>query len=148
MASSLWKCLSLLVVLLLFIAPVAAKPKVLKMELNKRVETIHTHVEERQYSNVAIGNSLAAYFVNVSVGTPPQVIQLQVDTGSSDVWMFGANSCDTRTSSCRGPSCKCFWREIWQVSCLFKSKLLLIQLKFASRPFDVVILLLSRERRL
>jgi hypothetical protein len=50
--------------------------------------------------------------------------------------MFGPHFCDTRTSSCQGPSCKCFWREIWQ-GCLFKSKLLLIQLSFTSRPFDV-----------
>ncbi|KAN0085531.1 Aspartic peptidase domain containing protein, partial [Elaphomyces granulatus] len=42
------------------------------------------------------------YFVNVSVGAPPQVVQLQVDTGSSDVWIFGAHSCDTITSSCSG----------------------------------------------
>lgn len=30
------------------------------------------------------------YFVNVTVGTPPQTVQLDIDTGSSDVWMFGA----------------------------------------------------------
>ncbi|KAN0077578.1 Aspartic peptidase domain containing protein [Elaphomyces granulatus] len=111
MASSLWKCLSLLVVLLFFIASVAAKPKVLKMELNKRVEAIHADMEERasasgkQYSNIVIGNSVTAtklYFVNASVGTPPQMVQLQVDTGSSDVWMFGIHSCDPATSLCLG----------------------------------------------
>jgi hypothetical protein len=73
MASS---CLSLLSILLSFIASVAIKPKMLKMELNKRVETIHADLEERdisgkQYSNVVIENFLIVYFVNVSVGTPP-----------------------------------------------------------------------------
>jgi len=36
---------------------------------------------------------LKGYYVNVSVGSPPQSVQLQLDTGSSDVWVIaqGAN---------------------------------------------------------
>lgn len=30
------------------------------------------------------------YFVTALVGTPAQEIELIVDTGSSDIWMFGA----------------------------------------------------------
>jgi hypothetical protein len=134
MASSLWKCLSLLVVLLFFIASVAAKPKVLKMELNKRVEAIHADMEERasasgkQYSNIVIGNSVTAtklYFVNASVGTPPQMVQLQVDTGSSDVWMFGIHSCDPATSLCLGGDCKCFYERSSRTAASSIQKLLL-----------------------
>lgn len=42
------------------------------------------------------------YFVNATVGTPPQEVQLDIDTGSSDVWMFGVHSCDITTSVCAG----------------------------------------------
>jgi aspartyl protease len=113
MAFSLWKCL----VLLSFIASVAPEPKVLKMELNRRAKTIHAdNIEGRdtgkQYANVLIENSINtnAYFVNASVGTstPPQVVQLEVDTGSSDIWMIGVGSCDPRTAPCLNSTCKCF----------------------------------------
>ena len=45
--------------------------------------------------SVNIGNSVlyGLYYVNASVGTPPQFVQLQIDTGSSDVWMFGPGAC-------------------------------------------------------
>jgi len=42
------------------------------------------------------------YYVNASVGTPAQEVQLDIDTGSSDVWMFGVGSCDETTSTCSG----------------------------------------------
>ena len=42
------------------------------------------------------------YFVNATVGNPPQEVQLDIDTGSSDVWMFGVHSCDLTTSVCAG----------------------------------------------
>jgi Eukaryotic aspartyl protease len=42
------------------------------------------------------------YYVNASVGTPPQEVALDIDTGSSDVWMFGLHSCDSTTSTCSG----------------------------------------------
>jgi hypothetical protein len=42
------------------------------------------------------------YYVNASVGTPAQEVSLDIDTGSSDVWMFGVGSCDETTSMCAG----------------------------------------------
>jgi hypothetical protein len=36
--------------------------------------------------------TLAQYFVNVSIGTPPQPLMLQLDTGSSDVWAIASNA--------------------------------------------------------
>lgn len=36
--------------------------------------------------------TLAKYFVNVSIGTPPQPLLLQLDTGSSDVWAIASNA--------------------------------------------------------
>ncbi|GFF37808.1 probable aspartic-type endopeptidase OPSB [Aspergillus udagawae] len=42
------------------------------------------------------------YWVNATVGTPGQLVQLQIDTGSSDVWVFGPHSCVQSTSPCLG----------------------------------------------
>jgi len=39
----------------------------------------------------------AAFFAQVSIGTPPQIFQVQVDTGSSDFLVYG--------SSCTSPGC-------------------------------------------
>jgi hypothetical protein len=44
------------------------------------------------------------YYVNATVGDPPQDIPLDIDTGSSDIWMFGINSCQNTTSICIGNS--------------------------------------------
>jgi hypothetical protein len=43
------------------------------------------------------------YLVNISVGTPPQSLQLQLDTGSSDIWLPWANSqpCSGRARRCK-----------------------------------------------
>ncbi|KAE8333821.1 aspartic peptidase domain-containing protein [Aspergillus sergii] len=61
---------------------------------------------KRKYAGALLGNDIldgkGLYWVNASVGTPPQPVQLQVDTGSSDVWMFGPQSCDLNTSPCLG----------------------------------------------
>lgn len=32
------------------------------------------------------------YFVNVSIGTPPQNLELQIDTGSSDIWVIASDA--------------------------------------------------------
>ena len=34
------------------------------------------------------------YFLNVSVGSPGQSLELFVDTGSSDTWVYGSSYCD------------------------------------------------------
>jgi hypothetical protein len=42
------------------------------------------------------------YYVNATVGNPPQAIALDLDTGSSDVWMFGVDVCKKDNAMCIG----------------------------------------------
>ena len=53
---------------------------------------------------VTLGNEQVLYYANVSVGTPGQPIQMQVDTGSSDVWMSDSTAafCRQNTYNCQG----------------------------------------------
>ena len=64
-------------------------------------------LQKRDPFTVSLGNAanVGLYYVNALVGTPPQVVQLQIDTGSSDVWMFRNGSCDSSTSQCDGGTC-------------------------------------------
>ncbi|KAF4468900.1 yapsin [Fusarium albosuccineum] len=39
------------------------------------------------------------YLVNISIGEPAQTVSLQLDTGSSDLWVFGPGSCDPKKVS-------------------------------------------------
>lgn len=82
-----------------------ASPKVFSMRMYRKERSI---LEKRDTLSVNIGNAFidGLYFVNASVGTPPQDVQLQIDTGSSDVWMFGPHSCSRSTSLCLGGDCE------------------------------------------
>jgi len=53
---------------------------------------------------VTLGNQQVLYYANVSVGTPGQEIQMQVDTGSSDVWMSDSTAvfCQQNNYNCEG----------------------------------------------
>jgi len=105
--SLLWACLS-------FANLCLAEPGVLSLRTFKNHEK-HAralqkrdliHAQKRGAFTVALSNDPYVeggfYFVNVTVGTPPQSVQLDIDTGSSDVWMFGAHSCVNSTLGCAG----------------------------------------------
>jgi predicted aspartyl protease len=57
-------------------------------------------------ASVSLGNDVqdGLYYVNATVGTPGQTVQLQIDTGSSDIWMFSPSAC--QEAHCLGHSCK------------------------------------------
>ncbi|GAM38466.1 yapsin [Talaromyces pinophilus] len=80
----------------------AAEPKVLHMPMARNPNA--NPLAKRDSASVTVTNALSEgiYFVNATVGTPGQLVQLVLDTGSSDVWFFGPNSCDAKTSDCLG----------------------------------------------
>ncbi|KAK6350389.1 hypothetical protein TWF718_003581 [Orbilia javanica] len=52
------------------------------------------------------------YLANVSVGTPPQPMQLQIDTASSDIWVLSES-----IAACHGPADY----DLWNTDCSFGS---------------------------
>ncbi|RAO69067.1 uncharacterized protein BHQ10_005079 [Talaromyces amestolkiae] len=80
----------------------AAEPRVLHMPMARNPNA--NRLAKRGAASVTVTNAMSEgiYFVNATVGTPGQLVQLVLDTGSSDVWFFGANSCNTTTSDCLG----------------------------------------------
>lgn len=80
---------------------IASDPKVVPMKFG-RIQPRRA-LQKRDPTSVTLGNAVQSglYYVNASVGTPAQTVQLQIDTGSSDVWMFGPDACED-PSQCLG----------------------------------------------
>jgi hypothetical protein len=53
---------------------------------------------------VSLMNTGLQYLVDLEIGTPAQKITLSLDTGSSNIWVFGPGSCE----NCAGGVCKSF----------------------------------------
>lgn len=56
----------------------------------------------RRTITAGLDNEILLYFINCTVGTPPQAFSLQLDTGSSDIWFPAANAdiCQQDPSNC------------------------------------------------
>jgi len=87
-----------------------SSPGVLHLETERRTGT-RTRLRRRD-GNGTVSTSLAneadAYFIKVQVGTPPQTMSLQIDTGSSDTWVVGSTAvvCKNSTAdACKHGTC-------------------------------------------
>jgi hypothetical protein len=59
-------------------------------------------IRRRQDAVTLANNYRLQYLVALRVGTPSQTITLSLDTGSSDIWLFGPGSC----THCLGGICE------------------------------------------
>jgi hypothetical protein len=75
------------VILSLFLASALAGP--LLLDFQARETWQRPRLQRRGAADASVFNAQSSlmYLVNVTVGTPPQPLQLQLDTGSSDVWL-------------------------------------------------------------
>jgi hypothetical protein len=86
---------------------ILASPKVLGLEFSKQElwGGQEPGLRRRASDNTQVYNAQASllYLVNVTVGTPGQKMSLQLDTGSSDIWIPWANSapCSTSENRCK-----------------------------------------------
>lgn len=81
------------------------------------VKNRHVEAEQLQRARLrtratvteSLGNAqyFGLYYANITAGTPAQALSLQIDTGSSDVWLPSSDAqlCNSR-QGCEGGSCK------------------------------------------
>ena len=95
---------SLLLLLALWTSSSIAQ-KVVTWDVGKRaVQENASRKSRRATISEALGNAEELYYANVTIGTPGQLLQLQLDTGSSDVWMTESNAtfCKQEEDACIG----------------------------------------------
>ena len=135
------------------ITAVAAVGTLLATTIQAHDAVVHLDIERRQHnvlprlarrSNSSLPVSLdnnvqnGGYFVNVSMGTPPQQLTLQLDTGSSDTWApsISAPICQQSQGNPRG----CFFGACMHIPLERKEQFngkpesVCADVKFASQP--------------
>lgn len=79
-----------------------AEPKVFGLKFNKVKKSVPQSGLQRRDNTVqeALFNARHLYIANISIGSTAQKMSVQLDTGSSDLWVPS-----TRSDMCQSPSC-------------------------------------------
>lgn len=94
-----------------------AEPKVFGLKFAKVKKDVARSGLQRRANTVseALYNGQNLYIANISIGTPPQEMSVQLDTGSSDLWVPASDS-----NICREPSCDAWGSFDYQASTTFE----------------------------
>uniref|UniRef100_A0A060T941 ARAD1D08514p n=1 Tax=Blastobotrys adeninivorans TaxID=409370 RepID=A0A060T941_BLAAD len=75
---------------------IVAEAKVTTVPL-KKVDARKTPLTSYKFQPDHLINNIFQYVAQLSIGTPGQSVEAALDTGSSDLWVFGANTLDGRS---------------------------------------------------
>lgn len=84
----------------------AAQAQVVQFDIEKRHDAPRLRKRDATIDATLSNQKVqGGYFINVEVGTPGQNITLQLDTGSSDVWVPASTAAICTQTSQRNPGC-------------------------------------------
>ncbi|KIW27936.1 uncharacterized protein PV07_07632 [Cladophialophora immunda] len=81
----------------------AARPERASLRLPVKKRLLTGDIQRRSVSS-PLQNGDFEYLVELELGTPAQAVTLSIDTGSSDIWVYGPDSCTTCTGGIFDPT--------------------------------------------
>jgi Eukaryotic aspartyl protease len=75
-------------------------PRTIRMPIARKARDL----SRRSMIQADLSNGEFNYFIETQIGTPPQTVELKIDTGSSDTWAYTPAACSA--VNCQGGSCK------------------------------------------